>query len=1523
MSIQSRFRFSQGLTRVALLAAGFAALMPTLAASDDDRGPLGYFKNYFVTGDYAVAGVGLRGTGVGGFANGTINMTSVPAGADVIAAFLYWQTVETTPRPSAFNGFFRGRAVVGKPIGDPMNAACWSSGGTTGPKGSSGRVYRADVLRYLAIDSVNNVRLGNGAHSVRLVDSGGNGNGNAPFTNGASLVVVYRIVTPGNPTAVPLRSVVIYDGAYTASKKSDEFEQEMGGFYQASSNAAAKMTHIVGNGQPGFRQTIKVNDIGVRSNQFVGSSGSRWDNPTFNFNLSANASKVESEVELDDNQGCLTWGAVITSTNVTDTDRDGLLDTWETRGLHLNPGTATKPATFGGCADYPAESCVNLPRMGAVNGARDIFVEIDWLRGSDHLHQPKLAALTQVADVFKNRGVRVHFDVGSNYQSLATGPDFFVVPSAHAQGGQVLDESRLVCRTSPCVYNTPYSVMSFKKGFASVKDGNPNLSLPAHFNRDRKDIFHYTLFAHALAGPFNPATGQPFSPDPKTISGVADRPGGDILVTLGLWRSDIAENDQVGSATVQAGTLMHELGHNMNLLHAGQTRTPVCMPNYPSVMNYLYQTRGLTAADGSTRIDFSPGTLSSLNENSLSETAGLGPLTYKLRYYGPVNPNDPPNSAAKLRCDGSPANSGTPMLRLENNFPNFIDWNNSRDLTANTFGSDINFSGQIGDGLNGSPLYNDSNDWANLNLQQVGARTNVNGLSTDVGAIELGAIELGAIDLGAIELGAIDLGAIDLGAIELGAIELGDVDYETAVLSTVDPPPPPSPDCPTCGLRSTNLIDRITLNWTAPTTGAVANYNIYRSSAANPLPVFFRSVPGGLSALTTSDVANGTTTLFNTQYTYYVTSLVVLNGAIVESLPSNTATGIVKRLFVAATNPSINYLAAIPSPLFTVTGLDQPLPAGATCTTTATAGSNAGTYPIVCSGPATTANPANGITYTNGTLTILPIPQVIAFAGLANRTFGDAAFGLVASAPGGPVTFSATGSCSVSGSLVTITGAGSCTIRANQAGSINYLPAPPVDQTFTIAQAPQVIAFNTLPNRTFGDAAFAIGATAPAGPVTFGATGNCTVAGNLVSLTGAGSCAIRATQPGNANYLAANPVDQTFSIAQAPQVINFLPLPNVVFGAASFTVTATAPGGPVTFSATGTCLVAGNTVSITGAGSCVVRASQAGGGNFLPATPVDQGFAIAPAPQTINFAALPNRTFGDAPFTVSATAPGGTVTFSATGNCSVNVALVTLTAAGSCTIRASQAGGGNFQPATPVDQTFTIAPGVTTTSFNYPNFNSTSGLSLNGNATTASGALRLTSVGGQASSTYFSQPVVLTSGFTTTFQFRINAVSNPPADGLAFLVQTGPSDAIGSAGGGIGYNGIPGSLAVEFDTYCNASDFGDEACSGGSFANHVGVQSSVGSAANSADHRTSSRIALNNSPGFNIADGNTHTVEIAYAGNVLTVKVDGAVIVNPSVNIASRLDVAPGGTVRFGFTGATGANSQVTDVLNWSLQTTN
>src|SRR5204863_7509302 len=82
----------------------------------------------------------------------------------------------------------------------------------------------------------------------------------------------------------------------------------------------------------------------------------------------------------------------------------------------------------------------------------------------------------------------------------------------------------------------------------------------------------------------------------------------------------------------------------------------------------------------------------------------------------------------------------------------------------------------------------------------------------------------------------------------------------------------------------------------------------------------------------------------------------------------------------------------------------------------------------------------------------------------------------------------------------------------------------------------------------------------------------------------------------------------------------------------------------------------------------------------------------ARAPQTIAFAPLPDKTYGDPDFTVYGSASSGSdVRFAALGNCTISGATVHLTSAGSCTITASQAGNVDYNPAPDVSQSFSIA----------------------------------------------------------------------------------------------------------------------------------------------------------------------------------------------------------------------------------------
>ena len=134
------------------------------------------------------------------------------------------------------------------------------------------------------------------------------------------------------------------------------------------------------------------------------------------------------------------------------------------------------------------------------------------------------------------------------------------------------------------------------------------------------------------------------------------------------------------------------------------------------------------------------------------------------------------------------------------------------------------------------------------------------------------------------------------------------------------------------------------------------------------------------------------------------------------------------------------------------------------------------------------------------------------------------------------VTIAASGVCTLTSGIVTMTsGTGTCTLTASQGGDAQFNAAPDVVRTVQASKLSQSIIFGALANKTFGDADFAIGATASSGlTVAFSPLGGCNFAvDGKVHITGAGSCSITAAQAGNDNYNAATSVPQTFTIAKA------------------------------------------------------------------------------------------------------------------------------------------------------------------------------------------------------------------------------------------------------------------------------------------------------------------------------------------------------------------------------------------------------
>jgi hypothetical protein len=246
---------------------------------------------------------------------------------------------------------------------------------------------------------------------------------------------------------------------------------------------------------------------------------------------------------------------------------------------------------------------------------------------------------------------------------------------------------------------------------------------------------------------------------------------------------------------------------------------------------------------------------------------------------------------------------------------------------------------------------------------------------------------------------------------------------------------------------------------------------------------------------------------------------------------------------------------------------------------------------------------------------------------------------------------------------------------------------------------PQTITFPALSNKTFGDAPFTLSATASSSLTVSYASSNtsvATVSGNTVTIVGAGTTTITASQAGNTNFAAATSVPQTLTVNQASQTITFAALANKTFGDASFTLSATASSGlTVGYASSNTSVatVSGDTVTIVGAGTTTITASQAGNTNFAAAASVPQTLTVNQASQTITFAALANKNFGDAPFTLSATASSGLAVSYSSSNTSVATLsgnTVTIVGAGTTTLTASQAGNTNYNAAPDVPQPLNV-----------------------------------------------------------------------------------------------------------------------------------------------------------------------------------------------------------------------------------------
>ena len=196
------------------------------------------------------------------------------------------------------------------------------------------------------------------------------------------------------------------------------------------------------------------------------------------------------------------------------------------------------------------------------------------------------------------------------------------------------------------------------------------------------------------------------------------------------------------------------------------------------------------------------------------------------------------------------------------------------------------------------------------------------------------------------------------------------------------------------------------------------------------------------------------------------------------------------------------------------------------------------------------------------------------------------------------------------------------------------------------------------------------------------------------------------------------------------------------------------------------------------------------------------------------------------------------------------------------------------------------------------NTNSTGGPTFNGNSVTLTDGQN-----NEARSAIYStaQPI---SAWAASFDYQVN--SDAKADGVTFMLENkagNPTNALGQAGGGLGYATITPSVAIKLDLYSNA----------GEGTNSTGLYTNG---------------AYPSTPAFDLGkqvvllSGDVMQVDMIYDGTVLNVTItdtstNASVMQTYLVNIPS---IVGGPSAYVGFTGSTGDGVSTQTISNFSFQ---
>lgn len=227
------------------------------------------------------------------------------------------------------------------------------------------------------------------------------------------------------------------------------------------------------------------------------------------------------------------------------------------------------------------------------------------------------------------------------------------------------------------------------------------------------------------------------------------------------------------------------------------------------------------------------------------------------------------------------------------------------------------------------------------------------------------------------------------------------------------------------------------------------------------------------------------------------------------------------------------------------------------------------------------------------------------------------------------------------------------------------------------------------------------------------------------------------------------------------------------------------------------------------------------------------------------------------------------------------------------------------------------APAGAATLFDYPNFSSTAGLTLNGSTIQEGNLLRLTpALGDKAGSAFATAPVDPRQSFETQFQISMHdftCCDVRPADGMAFVLQSEGLGGGNGLGGSLGYGDIAPSVAVEFDTFHNDADpTGAHVAilAEGKLDTHYAC---ANEGVPTPPCATSLPFPIYGSPVFGWVEYDASTQH-------MRVFLSQSAAKPPAPLLDQQISLAPLGNATYaGFTAATGAHNSIHDLLSWKF----